>query len=163
MDGVRLRDIGRADRVDELSFELPLVGGDRPLADLQLADIATLLETHLAPDDPLASYAPRLTEASLSATLRGYLTGSLDLVLRLPDERFVVVDYKTNRLGGPDETLTRGELPAGRCRRRDGGGTLSAAGAALHRRPAPLPAVADAATTTRNATSAARSTCSCGG
>ncbi|HXZ62870.1 MAG TPA: PD-(D/E)XK nuclease family protein, partial [Acidimicrobiales bacterium] len=38
--------------------------------------------------------------------LRGYLTGSLDLVVRLPGNRFVLADYKTNRLAGPDETLT---------------------------------------------------------
>ena len=36
--------------------------------------------------------------------LRGYLTGSIDAVLRLPDGRFAIVDYKTNWLGpvGPD-------------------------------------------------------------
>ena len=34
--------------------------------------------------------------------LRGFLTGSIDSVLRVPGDRprFVVVDYKTNRLGG---------------------------------------------------------------
>jgi len=42
----------------------------------------------------------------LTVALRGYLTGSLDLVFRLPDERFVIVDYKTNRLSAADETLT---------------------------------------------------------
>jgi len=31
--------------------------------------------------------------------LRGYLSGSIDVVLRLPAQRFLVVDYKTNRLG----------------------------------------------------------------
>ena len=39
------------------------------------------------------------------ADLRGYLTGSLDLVLRFPDTdgqaRFAVVDYKTNWLAPP--------------------------------------------------------------
>ncbi|QCB93081.1 UvrD-helicase domain-containing protein [Cellulomonas shaoxiangyii] len=41
--------------------------------------------------------------------LRGYLTGSIDAVLRVPGPdgpRFVVVDYKTNRLAPPDEPLT---------------------------------------------------------
>ena len=42
----------------------------------------------------------------MNTILRGYLTGSLDLVFRLPDDRFVIVDYKTNRLGATDETLT---------------------------------------------------------
>ena len=108
VDGARLRDVGRADRVDELSFELPLVGGDRPLGKLSVGDIARLLERHLPAGDPLATYVPRLADPSLNSELRGYLTGSLDLVLRLPGERFVVVDYKTNRLGAPDEILTAG-------------------------------------------------------
>lgn len=30
--------------------------------------------------------------------LNGFLTGSIDVVLRLPDDSFAVVDYKTNRL-----------------------------------------------------------------
>ena len=37
--------------------------------------------------------------------MRGYLTGSIDLVLRAGD-RFAVLDYKTNWLGAPGETLT---------------------------------------------------------
>ena len=31
-------------------------------------------------------------------TLRGYLTGSIDAVLRIDGPRYVVVDYKTNKL-----------------------------------------------------------------
>ena len=39
--------------------------------------------------------------------LRGYLTGSIDAVLRVGSPaRYLVVDYKTNRLGGYDEPLT---------------------------------------------------------
>jgi exodeoxyribonuclease V beta subunit len=41
--------------------------------------------------------------------LRGYLSGSIDVVLRVPQgerQRFVVVDYKTNLLGDPDGTNT---------------------------------------------------------
>ena len=30
LDGKALRDIARADRLDELIFEMPLVGGDQP-------------------------------------------------------------------------------------------------------------------------------------
>jgi exodeoxyribonuclease V beta subunit len=37
--------------------------------------------------------------------LRGFLTGSIDAVLRVPGPRFVVVDYKTNRLGTGDLTV----------------------------------------------------------
>ena len=63
-----------------------------------------MLRTHLSADDALAGYADRLADPSLDRTLRGYLTGSLDLVLRLPGERFAVVDYKTNRLAPASET-----------------------------------------------------------
>jgi exodeoxyribonuclease V beta subunit len=104
--GLSLRDIGRGDRLDEMSFELPLLGGDSPRGELSVIDIAGLLEAHLPPDDPMARYAGRLADPSLTVALRGYLTGSLDLVFRLPDERFLIVDYKTNRLGAADETLT---------------------------------------------------------
>jgi exodeoxyribonuclease V beta subunit len=106
VDGLCLGDIGRGDRLDEMNFELPLLGGDAPRGELSVADIATLLETHLPAGDPIARYSARLADPSLTGTLRGYLTGSLDLVFRLPDERFVIVDYKTNRLSGSGETLT---------------------------------------------------------
>jgi exodeoxyribonuclease V beta subunit len=103
---VALRDITRRDRLDELAFELPLVGGDVPGASLHVADVADLLLAHLPPGDPVARYAARLRDPALSGVLRGYLTGSLDLVFRLPGDRFVLADYKTNRLGAPDEVLT---------------------------------------------------------
>lgn len=38
--------------------------------------------------------------------IRGYLNGSLDLVFALPDGRYVLADYKTNRLAAHDEQLT---------------------------------------------------------
>jgi exodeoxyribonuclease V beta subunit len=101
-----LCDITRRDRLDELAFELPLVGGDVPGASLHVADVADLLEAHLPPGDPVARYATRLRDPALSGVLRGYLTGSLDLVFRLPGDRFVLADYKTNRLAAPDEVLT---------------------------------------------------------
>jgi exodeoxyribonuclease V beta subunit len=104
--GLRLRDVGRRDRLDELGFDIPLVGGALPTGRLDVADLADMLEAHLPADDPVARYAPSLRNPALSGALRGYLTGSLDLVLRLPDGRFVIADYKTNRLGPPGEALT---------------------------------------------------------
>ncbi len=109
--GLRLRDVARGDRLDELGFELPLVGGDgakaRQEGELRVPDLATLLVEHLDPGDPVYGYADRLRDPALEdGPLRGYLTGSLDLVVRLPDGRYVLADYKTNRLGAPDETLT---------------------------------------------------------
>ncbi|GAA4710714.1 DNA helicase/exodeoxyribonuclease V, beta subunit (EC 3.1.11.5) [Promicromonospora umidemergens] len=108
-DGLTLGEIGLPDRLRELTFELPLSGGDlrgpgRPggagRAEVRLGDLGPLLRAHLLTDDPLAAYADRLGQPALGdQPLRGYLTGSIDAVLRLPTGRFLVVDYKTNFLG----------------------------------------------------------------
>jgi exodeoxyribonuclease V beta subunit len=99
--GLRLVDVAPRDRLAELEFELPLAGGDaRAGTPLDLAAVAALLRVHLPADDPLAGYADDL-DALGGETHRGYLTGSIDAVLRLPGGRFAVVDYKTNRLGPP--------------------------------------------------------------
>ena len=104
--GLRLRDLARRNRLDELGFEIPLVGGDDPTATLDVGQVAGVLEEHLAADDPVARYAGRLRDPALSGVLRGYLTGSLDLVFRDDGGRYVLADYKTNKLGSPDEVLT---------------------------------------------------------
>jgi exodeoxyribonuclease V beta subunit len=106
VENLRLRDIGRGDRVDELSFELPLVGGDAPSATLEVPSIGRLLAQHLGPDDPLRGYAERLDDPLLEREVRGYLSGSLDLVFRTPDGRYTVVDYKTNWLAPDGEDIT---------------------------------------------------------
>jgi len=101
--GLRLADIAPRDRLAELDFELPLAGGDSPGPPVALGALAPLLREHLAPDDPLRDYPDALAGLA-EQQLRGYLTGSIDAVLRLPGPRFAVVDYKTNWLGpmGPD-------------------------------------------------------------
>jgi exodeoxyribonuclease V beta subunit len=101
----RLRDLAPADRLDELTFELPLAGGDAPAGELTLAAIAAVLRAHLPADDPLAQYPDRLADPALKADLRGYLTGTIDLVARL-DGGFAIMDYKTNRLAAAGEPLT---------------------------------------------------------
>jgi len=112
LDDERLRDFGRGDRLCELDFEVPLAGGDHPFggADVLLGDIAALLRRHLPEGDPVRAYAERLDVPALGGqVLRGYLTGSIDVVLRMgegADVRYVVVDYKTNWLGPRDEPLT---------------------------------------------------------
>ncbi|HET6505632.1 MAG TPA: UvrD-helicase domain-containing protein [Baekduia sp.] len=102
----RLRDLGARDRLDELTFELPLAGGDDPSGALTLGAIAATLRAFVPAGDPLAGYADRLSDPMLKADLRGYLTGTIDLVARWDDGTFAVVDYKTNRLAGPGEPLT---------------------------------------------------------
>lgn len=139
-----LRDIGRADRLTELDFELPLGGGDlrrdgpgagtgadhrqlpRPGTRLApdrghvslptgdtaypsvvLGDLAPLLRAHLRTGDPVRGWADVLegNPELAGQELRGYLTGSVDVVLRTGG-RYLVVDYKTNWLGRPEEPLT---------------------------------------------------------
>jgi exodeoxyribonuclease V beta subunit len=102
-----LADVTTTDRLDELDFELPLAGGDRPVQAARVGAIAELLRNHLPADDPLRGYADDLDVPELAGrSLRGFLTGSIDAVLRLREPagdsppRYVVVDYKTNWLGG---------------------------------------------------------------
>ncbi|MDP1846506.1 MAG: UvrD-helicase domain-containing protein, partial [Solirubrobacteraceae bacterium] len=107
LDGLRLCDVGRADRLDELTFELPLVGGDEPTGRLTLAAIGAVLRSHLSAGDPFYAYAERLDDPALRASVRGYLTGSIDLVLRVGEAagaggpRYAIADYKTNWLAPP--------------------------------------------------------------
>ncbi|HSS68981.1 MAG TPA: 3'-5' exonuclease, partial [Nocardioidaceae bacterium] len=108
--GLRLRDIGRGDRLDELDFELPLAGGDAATGEAFVGQIATLLRDRVAADDILAPYAADLAVPTVSTrSMRGFLAGSIDAVLRVRDPsgspRYLVVDYKTNWLGA-DSTLT---------------------------------------------------------
>jgi exodeoxyribonuclease V beta subunit len=108
--GTTLRRIGRPDRLSELAFELPLAGGDvrgYPAAEVQLGDIAVLLRRHLPDGDPLLRYADQLEAqpALAEQVLRGYLTGSIDVVMRVGD-RYLVADYKTNWLGPAEAELT---------------------------------------------------------
>jgi exodeoxyribonuclease V beta subunit len=106
-----LRSLSRANRIDEMAFELPLVGGVAPTGTLTPAAIGQALRAHLAPGDPLYAYADRLSDPQLRSGLRGFLTGSIDLAFRIDDEargrpRFGIVDYKTNRLGDLTRPLT---------------------------------------------------------
>ena len=71
-----------------------------------LGDLAALMRAHLPADDPVLPFADVLDDPVLGdQALRGYLTGSVDIVLRIGD-RHLVVDYKTNWLGPVDIPLT---------------------------------------------------------
>ena len=118
--GLTLRDIGRPDRLCELDFEIPLAGGDLVHAapDVTLGHVADLLRDLLPADDPLRDYAERLRGPGLGpAKLRGYLSGSIDAVLRVPypagGHRYLVVDYKTNRLGDAQHPSVAGDYAPG--------------------------------------------------
>ncbi|WP_028653204.1 UvrD-helicase domain-containing protein [Nocardioides halotolerans] len=118
--GLTLGEIGLPDRLCELDFEIPLAGGDvAPGVQVTLADVGGLLAAHLADGDPLRPYADRLRTPGLGGQpLRGYLSGSIDVVLRVPgaddDVRYLVVDYKTNWLGPADQPLTAAAYARGR-------------------------------------------------
>ncbi|MCF8587752.1 UvrD-helicase domain-containing protein [Gordonia liuliyuniae] len=86
--------IGPRDRLAEMDFELPLSSVDGGFG---LDEVGDLLARHLPADDLLAPYADLVRTVS-GDRFRGFLTGSIDSVLRTPEGRFVVVDYKTNRL-----------------------------------------------------------------
>jgi exodeoxyribonuclease V beta subunit len=110
VDDLRLRDVRRADRLDELHFELPLVGGDDPTGHVTMQAIADVVSGHLPADDPLAGYGDRLRSPALAAQVRGHLSGSIDVVLRHRDAdgqgRYVVIDHKSNWLGVAGEELS---------------------------------------------------------
>lgn len=109
LGGRALVDLPAADRLAEMDFELPLSGGDLvayPADTVTLGDLEPILRRHLAPGDPVLSYADTLAgdRALAGQALKGYLTGSIDVVVRVPSgdgHTFVTVDYKTNRLGDP--------------------------------------------------------------
>ena len=128
------------DRLAELTFDLTF-GPTRVAA----ADIGAVLSTTLDRRRPAARVRPRSwprrwrspswpggsparsTPCSASAP---------------PTTRFVVVDYKSNRLHRPRRRRSARRLPARSARRGDDPQPLPAAGGAVLRRPPPLPALA---------------------
>ncbi len=97
--GLRLADIGPGDRLNEVSFDLRLADHGPPPS---VRGIGALVLDHLEADDPLTGWATGLAGGVIEATVAGHLTGSIDLVVRIPGgpagPRFVVADYKTNAL-----------------------------------------------------------------
>jgi exodeoxyribonuclease V beta subunit len=93
-----LADIGPRDRLNEISFDLRLGEAGRRAT---VADMGRVMLAHLDPDDPLRTWAAGVAGGLIDVELAGHLTGSIDLILRIPDggdQRFVVADYKTNVL-----------------------------------------------------------------
>ncbi len=99
LDGRRLVDIPATDRLAELEFDMPLWSGAPRVG---ATDVGAVLLATLHADDPQREYAQQLADGRFEVELAGFLQGSIDAVLRVPDpqcgHRFVVVDYKTNRL-----------------------------------------------------------------
>jgi exodeoxyribonuclease V beta subunit len=99
VNGIRLADVSRTDRLTELSFDLRLADGSSRAS---VRDLGAAVLAHLEPDDPLMGWAAELASGPMTVPLAGHLTGSIDLVFRTPDaegtHRYVVADYKTNAL-----------------------------------------------------------------
>ena len=101
-DNLCLAQIGLNDRLAELTFELPLAHGTQAK---MLSDVGLLCDKYLPETHWLRPYGQRLAELTDVLPLRGFLTGSIDAVLRVGG-RYLVVDYKTNWLGPRDAPLT---------------------------------------------------------
>ena len=114
MAGLRLADVPRNDRLDELQFDLPISGGDRwrregrPLRPVTAPDFAAAFGVR-GPDAAIsAAYLDGLRELRLGE-LVGFLTGAIDLVFRASPAghpQWFVADYKSNRLRGRDGSVT---------------------------------------------------------
>ena len=111
LDGRRLRDVERADRLDELGFELPLVGGDTPTGAVTLptdrrACCGSICpRTTRWPATRTGSRTLRCAGAS-AATSPAASTSSSVALGDDGQPRFAIVDYKTNWLGLAGEPLT---------------------------------------------------------
>ncbi|HSJ35919.1 MAG TPA: UvrD-helicase domain-containing protein [Acidimicrobiia bacterium] len=93
-DAVTLADLEAGGLARELVFELPVCTGHDPVT---LADIGAVMADHLAADDPYRAYVDHLLAAT-TLPFRGFMSGAIDLVGVLPDNRYIVMDYKTNAL-----------------------------------------------------------------
>lgn len=93
--GVCLRDVARADRVDELEFTLRVAHGGESMT---CRGLGAVLSRHGAPT-AMPAYAQRVEQLGAPA-LSGFLRGYIDLLFR-HEGRYYVVDYKSNHLG-PD-------------------------------------------------------------
>jgi len=93
--GLRLADIERERRFNELEFRVPVAhGGARD--SVTVRRLASVFAEHPSPEVPVG-YAERVERLRFSS-LHGYLKGYIDLVF-FHEGLWYVVDYKTNHLG----------------------------------------------------------------
>ena len=98
---LRLRDIGRGDRLDELEFHYPV-------ARVTDTGLRRLLRAHgYGAGTRIQDEVDRLT----FAPVEGFMRGFMDLVVRRED-RFYLVDYKSNWLGEDPEAYRPDRLAA---------------------------------------------------
>lgn len=86
-----LRQLQPADRADEMPFTIPLAHRQ---ATVSLAQLAPILAQSTQP--LITELAQTLDAETYRIPVRGFLQGSIDAVIRLPDHRYAVIDYKSN-------------------------------------------------------------------
>ncbi|NNF53897.1 MAG: UvrD-helicase domain-containing protein [Acidimicrobiales bacterium] len=102
-DNRPMRSFDSTNVLDEMTFELPLAPSVPPGRRPTGTDVGQLILAHLPPVSPLRKWAEQLANNAINVNLAGHLTGAIDGIFRVSAEgrhdRYVVVDYKTNRLG----------------------------------------------------------------
>jgi len=96
---LRLADVPRSDTLRELPFDVPITGFAGGAGRDVLAEVLTDLCRH--PDATVSAYAAARLQERRPRPSAGFLTGVIDLVFRSPQGRWVVLDWKTNRLNRP--------------------------------------------------------------
>ncbi len=102
--GVRLRDLSRAQRLDELEFWLPVQGGFEPTGGLLTPK--SLAGAFALATDP--TWAVGIGEIPFT-NVRGFMKGAIDLVFE-HGGRYFVVDYKSNWRGATYGDYERSRL-----------------------------------------------------
>lgn len=97
--GLKLADLARHDTLRELPFDVPITGFAGGEGRDVLAEVLTDLARH--PDPVVSAYASERRQGWRPQASAGFLTGVIDLVFRSPQGRWVVLDWKTNRLNRP--------------------------------------------------------------
>ena len=92
--GLRLADVERSRRLDEVDFTFPVRGGFDPSGVVTTAALAEVYRSDPATPDGWVDAVMALG----FEPIRGFLTGSIDLVFE-HDGRWYLADYKSNKLG----------------------------------------------------------------
>lgn len=101
-EGASLASLGRQNRLSEMQFDFPLPDTKA----IPVAKILSLLSTHGNVNPGALAHFERLTDSvHASKVIAGFMNGSIDAVFRISraTPRFIVCDYKTNRLHNEDD------------------------------------------------------------
>ncbi|MFO0746004.1 MAG: hypothetical protein U1F43_10060 [Myxococcota bacterium] len=95
--GFDLRAIPRASRLPELAFVFPVAGGHETQG--KAFSVEALRAAFAAHGAPMHARWKETLGRLRFESVRGFLSGSIDLAFRGPDGRYYVIDWKSNRLG----------------------------------------------------------------